>query len=238
MRREPMNLTPKSLRFDTSSCTFESEQEGTEVWTTTEGDLLAVAAFDSPPSLPASLESVDEVREFYRQLAARAGMGLVEAETVVLDGHQAIWTLLKVPQEPTGMSYLGSLTFPFPDGSLVVKLQCQETGITGAREALVLNEKLASGEVGVAPSVESDGGMGVLIGWFRDPYGAPTEVAPLWCLSDAAAYDALVPNHPLSRLRRQRHQILETITFPPVGGKPRWPWGRKTGPREGNSRRG
>ena len=40
---------------------------------------------------------------------------------------------------------------PFRDCSFVLKIQCEERGVTGVREAVLLDEKLGSGEVHLNP---------------------------------------------------------------------------------------
>jgi hypothetical protein len=45
------------------------------------------------------------------------------------------------------MTYVGSLTIPFLDFSFVIKVQCEEKGATGIREAVLLDRRLESGEM-------------------------------------------------------------------------------------------
>ena len=98
----------------------------------------------------------------------------------------------KVPQTPTGNTYVESYTVPFRDFSYVVKIQCEERGITRVRETVLLAKGLASGELEVDDS-------GTTIG--------------NWAPEDAI-YDDDFPDHPLSRCRRSLQMIASSISLP------------------------
>ena len=61
----------------------------------------------------------------------------------MIDGCRAVWLIVKAPQKPHGMTYIGSLTFPFRNFSFVLKAVCVEHGTPGMREAVVLERFLA-----------------------------------------------------------------------------------------------
>src|SRR5262249_1454768 len=83
--------------------------------------------------------------------------------------------------QPSGRTYVGSLTVPFRDFSFVLKCQCAEGGPTGFKEALLLDRSLAAGE-----PMKIEDGQFHIPGW--DP--------------DAERYDAEFPDHPVARARR------------------------------------
>ena len=62
----------------------------------------------------------------YRRSVSQAGLGVIEIDTVLVDGCTAVRTLFKAAQQPTGRTYLGALTFPFRDFSYALKAQCEE----------------------------------------------------------------------------------------------------------------
>ena len=74
------------------------------------------------------MASVTEVRSFYRQSCAKAGAAIIEVDTLIIDDCQASRTIIKVPKQPTGMTYVGAITLPFRDLSFVVEIQCDEIG--------------------------------------------------------------------------------------------------------------
>lgn len=111
----------------------------------------------------------------------------------------AVRMIFKAPQQPTGMTYVGSITLPFRDFSFVIKVQCPERGWTGSREAMLLARRMAQGAVPVSE------GRIELPGW--DP--------------DAEDFDAEFPGHPVSRARRVLRRVAESLAIdPPVAGLP------------------
>jgi hypothetical protein len=225
-----MNLTSaESLRFDIRGLRMTNTGSALREWTTANGDTIGVHFVDGPPEIAADLADIAAVRRYYRERAAADGFGLVEADTLRIAGCAAIRVVFKLPQQPTGMSYLASLILPFRHYCFVVKVHCVERGTTGMRESVILNHALASGEV--TPSEHGD-----MLGWARDPYGDPARHALLWNLSDARAHDARFPDHALSRARSLLDRIEATLriddkvrTAPTFvyrsGRKPWWkPW--------------
>jgi hypothetical protein len=65
---------------------------------------------------------------------------------LAVDGVPAILTIIKVLQPPHGAIYIGSWTFPFAEFSYVLKLQCEERGITGVRETALLVKAINEGK--------------------------------------------------------------------------------------------
>ncbi len=152
-------------------------QNGIHVWHTPAGDGVGLFFFSIPPDLPKA-HSCEELRQFYSAKLA-AGGRLVELRLVSVDGQPSIATIIKVPQKPTGMTYVGSITIPFRDFSFVFKGQCQEYSPTGIRESTLLDKLLKAEKVTVK--------AGAIVGQFEP---------------DGATFDAEFPKHPVSRARR------------------------------------
>jgi hypothetical protein len=74
-----------------------------------------------------------------------------------IDGCRAIKMIVRVPQQPSGVAHLGSLTLPFRDFSFVVKMQCAESGLIGVREAIIFDELLGNGEVRIDETGKIEG---------------------------------------------------------------------------------
>jgi hypothetical protein len=193
-----------SVTFDTTEFEPREGRDGVRVWHTPAGDGLGLFYFPTPPDIPAGIDSIAEIRAFYRRIALEAGSAIIEVNRLALDGCPAIRTINKVPQQPSGMTYIGSLTLPFRDFSYVVKVQCREVGVTGIREALVADELLQAGVVTIDES-------GQVQGWMQDP-SDPAAKAPLGRnRADSEEYDARFPEHPLSRLRSVLKRVQETL---------------------------
>ena len=209
-----------SVRFDTSDFSLSEQEivhsrtESVRAWSTAEGDGVGLFFFSLPPDLAGPIDDLASIRQQYR----RAGAAIIEVEPLRLDGCDGLRVIVKVPQSPHGMTYVGGLTLPFRDCSWVLKAQCQERGTTGVRDAVILDRRIADVKL---PSLE---------GWQRDPY-EPGFRAPLQRnLSEAEEYDAEFPDHPLSRLRRLLPRLSDTLrvgdevrALPPFRGPSRKP---------------
>jgi hypothetical protein len=197
-----------SITFDTTGLALQGDLDSTRVWHTWVGDGIGLYYFNKPPDIDADPDSVDEVRNFYRLLVASAGVGIIEVETLILDECRAIRTIFKVSQQPSGMTYLGSITLPFRDFSYVIKVQCMEYGATGIREAVVADALLASEQI----QIQSDGERRAeILGWSRDPYGCSVDAPLKRNRAEAEEYDSQFPEHPLSRLRTILREIQDSV---------------------------
>jgi hypothetical protein len=188
--------TLASVTFDASDFHFQGECDGARIWHTPEGDGLSVFYFPLKPDVDADVRSVEKIRQATRSRVTAAGAAIIELESTTTDGCLALRQIIKVPQQPHGMTYVGSLLLPFRDFSFVIKVQCQEHGTTGIRDAVILDEALRDGRVTFDPDRKD-----FLKGWMRDPYNPALHRGFHWNLSEAPEYDVRFPDHPLSRLR-------------------------------------
>jgi len=194
------------VRLDEDGWRLREKSSELKVWENSSGDVLSLNFFDKEPDIPFALSEIDGLRKFYRNLIAESGGGILKLETVELGGLTAIETLCKLPKQPSGMIYVGSLTIPFREKSYVVKLQCTEQGITGMREAVFFASRAHFDEDG-----EED--FDPFKGWAKDPYDETFTDGVLMNLSEDEQYDEKFPNHPLSRVRRYLKEIKQTISF-------------------------
>ena len=185
-RRPP--ASPNSVAFDAARYEYQGDRDGTRVWFLPEGGGVGLYFFPSRPDLPTAA-TADQLQKFYA--AKMAGhLQLVECRLLPLDGVPSIWLIAKGQDEQTRAAvYLGSLTIPFRDFSFVIKIQCQEQGATGMREALLVDEALRNG-------------IGRMEGEQFVPFG--------WCFDDEQ-FDNRLPHHPLSRVRRELRSIASSF---------------------------
>ena len=196
--------TIDSLEFPDFAWTLTQQGDDRKQWLGPEQtQSLTVNFFDSPPDL-LTVKNATILRQSYRDRIAQAGGGIVQLDTV--EGQQTPYVkmIFKFPQEPSGMTYLGTLIFPFKEYSYVVKIQAMEVGSTGTREAVIRNKLLTHGAI---DKMES---------WESDPYDASFEGGCLMNLAEAEAYDAQFENHPLSQVRRALHLIEEQVQLKPI----------------------
>lgn len=199
-----------SVTFDDTGLQAQGEQNGVRIWHTPAGDGVGLYFFNLPPNIEADISDLDAVRAFYRDSVTAAGLGLIEVETFQTDGCAAVRTIFKAPQQSSGMTYIGSLTLPFRDFSYVVKVQCAEHGVTGTREAVILNTLMASGQITLNGSVD-----GKIPGWMQDPYDPKADAPLLRNLAEDEQYDAQFPEHPLSRVRSVLRQVQPSLRVAP-----------------------
>ena len=178
------------VSFDTTDLRFDRTEAGRKVWVTPGGDGVSLYFFDKPPDLPAGLTSPEQSGDFYRPMLRASPAKLVEVGTTAVSACPAVRLIIKAPQQPHGMTYVGSLTVPFRDFSFVLKAQCQEHETAGVREAVLFDRLLASGRVAL-----NEAG----------------QVSGQWNPDDAQ-YDAEFPKHPLSRLRALLKRMETTCT--------------------------
>jgi hypothetical protein len=194
-----------AIRFDTTGFADQGEpQPGkVRVWHTPEGDGFGVYFFPVPPDLPPDAASVDELADFYSQLLGNSGGKLVEVAVITAGGCPTVQTILSMPQQPSGRTYVGSLTVPFRDFSFVIKCQCAEAGPTGFKEALLFDRSRAANE-----PMQIQGEQFHIPGWNPDD----------------EKYDAEFPDHPVARTRRvMKHVAGSLLVAKAVMSMPRFP---------------
>jgi hypothetical protein len=165
---------------------------------------LSINFFDLKPDLPTA-KNIGVLRSFYRDQIVVHNGGLIQADLINLKTYPVIKTMFKIPQDPTGMTYLGSLTIPFKKCSYVVKIQAVEVGTTGMRDTLVTNQLLTEGKINL--------GEDSFENWFVDPYDSSFKEGTRMNLSEDTAYDSMFPEHPLSQARSLLTQIESQIVF-------------------------
>ncbi len=181
------------------------DEAGVKLWVNPERPIaLSLNFFDQKPDIP-PLANSDGLRSFYRALSLQAHGGIIEVAPIDLQGYAAVKTVLKIPQEQKGTTYLVSLTIPFRDCSFVVKVQAMEVDTTNMRGTIVLDQLMETGLVKL-----TDQG---LQGWNMDPYDPHFNEGRLMNLSERPEYDAQFHEHPLSMARMHMGLILAEMRF-------------------------
>ena len=161
---------------------FERQADGVRVWRLADGDALGIYFIRLVPDLPRAT-TASEFTARYAEMLSGPEVALVSSELVDLAGFRALRSIVKVRQLPHGMTYVGAFTIPFATCSYVIKVQCEERGTTGTREAVLLDRKLREGGT---------------------PEAALREIATQ---VDDPAHDRSFPDHPVARARRHMHTI-------------------------------
>jgi hypothetical protein len=186
-QREP---TLRHLNLEGEGLEHEADHEGVRVWRTEEGDAIGVYCFNVPPDLPRGQSNENEFLDAYSAGAHSQGASVVELEICDVGGYQALRSIVKVPQQPIGLTYVGAFTLPVRDHSFVVKIQCEERGMTGVREAVLMDSAVREGRVQVAADGTIEG-----------------EWNP-----DDVCHDGRFPDHALTRTRRWLPRIRRALS--------------------------
>jgi len=186
--RSRSSAAPDWVGLGGDALSYEGDSSGDRVWRFADGDAVGIFFFRAKPDLPQTREMDRFISEYGRR-AQTHGASLLECRILELEleGLRMLRTIVKVPQEPHGMTYVGSFTLPFAHCSYVVKVQCEERGTTGLREAVLLAEGLRSNSV----SIDSESEIPIAGDW--NP--------------DSAEFDERFPQHPISRLRKHLEEI-------------------------------
>lgn len=187
-----------SISFNNTGYEYKGEPESgkVRVWHTPAGDGVGIYFFPVRPDLP-RVHSENELAASYTMALKKTGNRLVEVRIVVAANCLAVRTIVSEQRQPSGLTFVGSLTVPFRDFSFVVKCQCAEMGpLTGGKEAILLSRRLqvSSTEELKNPRLISD----------FNP--------------DDPSYDTEFPNHPVARARRLLDHIADSLI---IAGKVR-----------------
>jgi hypothetical protein len=203
------NLTD-FVKFDTSGWRLDgSVGDNPVVWLFPEGGGIRLYYFSVSPNIPPDA-TMDQLLGHERSELNEIGGSLIEYEVATFAGVPCIRSVVRVPTTAGrhGFTYLASLTIPFQQRSFVIKAQCSESGMTGIREAVVLDRAFRAGTI-------KPGGK-ELLGWVRGPHSAN--------LSEDPSLDSEFPEHPLSRARAALRQVSGSLVFSSqLGPEPPFP---------------
>jgi hypothetical protein len=196
-----------SISFPNFGWRIETRTKAVKYWINPEETMaLTVNFFNLKPDLP-TIKNIHNLREFYRLQIAEANGGLIQVDLLKISGHNVIQTIFKIPQEPSGMLYLASLTIPFKECSYVIKIQAPEIENTGIRDAFVADQLMKSGEI--------TAGENGFENWMADPYNPKFTGGTPMNKSEHTEYDKDFLDHPLSKARKMIAEIVAKIEFKP-----------------------
>lgn len=126
--------------------------------------------------------------------------GLIEVKSGNTQSQKSyIYSIVKSKQNPSGMQYNLTMHINMNEYSFNVQVFCDEVGMTGMRDSVVIQKLINEGTVKM-PNMD---------GWFKDPYDNSFKKGLLMNLSEKPEYDAMFPNHPLSILRNIIKFLIE-----------------------------
>jgi hypothetical protein len=188
-RRDPQSL--ESLKFDTTGYQYRGQKiPGRDhVWSTLEGDLVALIYSPGHPGFPENARSVEELRADCAAKFKAPGGEVVEVRVRRTKARPGIQVIFKTPSG-SGWAYVGSLCVPFRDFGFVIQSTCEVRGLTGVREAMVMYLQNTVPDAPTLPAADL--------------------ACPPWA-PDNPRFDGLFPDHPLSRLRRILNRVSDSV---------------------------
>jgi len=208
--------TASSLRLKQPEWTLAEKNPNEHVYVSKAGDVVGVELRTEETVFKVDFNDLPGLRSNIRTGFGGAGLISADVEEFVsgADGAKikGVIIITKLPQIPAGMSYNGLIFFPFKDFSYSLYMRFEETGVTGAREAAVLDPLIGSGEVKLVV-----GAAGAVIEGFDEDLYEPTLRGPLVRnRAERPEYDEQFPEHPLSKLRACLRKVKENIAYDQV----------------------
>lgn len=150
--------------------------------------------------LAVPLDDVGAVRRELVETVLHRRAGVVEAFIVGVDSLPGLLYVVKVPKAdaPQGLTFMASIVVPRANSYAMVCGAFAEGPVTGAREAIVLQELLAAGELSSRM-------------WPPHPYAPDLEPGIPYNIADEIRWDERFSDHPLTRLRRWVAGVTPTI---------------------------
>jgi len=200
-----------AITFPVFGWQLEKDEPHLKLWLNAEGtSAISVNYFPQKPDLP-SRSDLSVLRPYYRKQISEVNGGLIEVETTDLKGYPGIRTLFKIPQDPTGTTYLGSLTLPFAKCSYVIKIQAAEIDAPGQRDNQIAQRLLMSNDIRKKGGSYED--------WAADPYDEAYQEGTLMNKAERSDYDNEFPEHPLTQVRRVLRILEKQVEFSEAVGK-------------------
>jgi len=206
-------VSASSLRLREPDWTLAEKNPNEHVYVSKDGDVVGIEFRTEETVFKVDFNDLAGLRMNIR--TGFGGAGLISADVEEFgseaDGSKikGVVIITKLPQMPAGMSYNGLIFFPFKDFSYSLYMRFEEGGVTGMREAAVLDPFIGSGEVKLVV-----GAAGAVIEGFDEDLYEPSLRGPLVRnKAERSEYDEKFPEHPLSKLRACLRSVRENLVF-------------------------
>jgi hypothetical protein len=200
-----------AVGFDTTGWRLEDDRSDRRDWRNDFGDVISLTRTD-----PANFGSLSDHRSLVgevRALAESQGGAILSVVSLFDHGWSSAQFIFK-KKSGTGFLYHGWYLVPGGDDLLVFTVLCGERGVTGAREAIVAAMLAEAGQIDLLRHDEPESGRtGYIKDWFEDPYDLDYAGPVLRGVSDSEAYDGVLPDHPLTRLRKTLATLRRTLSL-------------------------
>ena len=184
-----------------------AQEKLSAAWRDAAGDVISLT-YLADHSVADDLDDDGALQQYSRDVAESQRAGLVEVATV--DGGDGPYlTYIYTRLEGAAFRFFGVAESPRDDGTWIWMIVAGERGTSGVREAVVTAQLLKEGKL----TPES-----YRTSWAGDPYDATysgVDRSTMRYRSDSSEFDAMFPDHPLSKVRRELAR-LAAIRLPPT----------------------
>jgi len=179
-------------------------------------DNVAVSITWDPFENYAQLDFTDAIAVRRDMRETMPKYGLVSCDGLAICGTPAAHAILK-REDGLGFAYAAMLVVPARDGAFLIYIAANEGDFTGTREALATAKLLGEGKIEFEhyEHKAADGSTGRIKNWYVDPYEPGYPGLVLRSVSDDEEYDASLPDHPLTKVRRVLAHTVSTLRFDP-----------------------
>ena len=199
----------RDVTFDTGGNRVLSKTPSSIEWQARNDDRVIARIDRASADRPLIPWTLDALRGEWRRAAAERSGGIV---CVTFDRANGIPIARTITKFRHGMGYLyeGTVLVRFRDAQYSVTMRADEGRSTGTREAMVTALLVQIGELQL-PVVKPPAVSATLEGWMRDPYDDNYDGPTEHTTSDDERLDELLPDHPLSRVRRWLALVKDTL---------------------------
>lgn len=212
----------RAITFEPQKKKLMKQGQG-EVTYLTDNAVAYLWRLSTAPDWTWDLRDLESARAFYGDQCASANGAMLEMEICKIDNVEALRGLFKYryPQNPLAIMYVGILWIPFSEYCLQLNIESVELGITGMREAIVMDLEieagtwvppvpLAEGQAEPEPIMVKDG---------EDLLARMASTKLRKISSDDPKWDDKFSDHPLTKVRRGLDACIATIKLPEFFGK-------------------
>jgi hypothetical protein len=193
--------------FHESAWELHENAADNHAWYTEKRDAARLQLFRHPPQWPFDLRNADAARTFFDRQATSFHGAMIELEVTSIQEIEALVGVFKYrsPQPShLGKYYVGIIWLPFRDFLFQINYESLERGTTGLREAAVAVIAEPKPEETPEPEVVTSA---------EDLFEKLRTGTIRRLPSDDPQFDAMFPDHPLTKVRDLQRRFIHNVVF-------------------------
>jgi hypothetical protein len=197
-----------SVQFDLADSTLREESAEHRGWSNAAGVYHVLRVTPRRANWAFDLRDEAAAIAFYSNQCIERGGVMLSMNVVQVGKHEALQGIFKYRAPIPGslaMMFVGILWIPYQDWIAQINVESLESGTTGMREATVM---AIEGDNWPRPETETEP---VAVSSPEEMFSLMAAQALRVLLSDAEKYDAVFPDHPLSKVRERMVQVKDSL---------------------------